>query len=143
MNKILSQAAGASLFRLRKMVEKDLLLMGIFLRTEGVYVIHCELYHEEDVGFEHAETVSHYITFNAGTGALYLYPEVLVVTNDDREDLVGFFGTLEQAPFLLKMNYTEQANKWARRVAVIDDGSELYGSLPLAPMADSKRQRLQ
>ena len=48
----------------------------VFSLPHGVFMIHCWIYHWEDVDFEYAEGVSHYITYNADTRCLTLYPEV-------------------------------------------------------------------
>lgn len=52
--------------------------VDVFKKKEGVYIIHSLYFHQEDVGFSHAEPIHHYIVYNAGTRVLFLYPEVQV-----------------------------------------------------------------
>lgn len=51
-------------------------LRDLFYRTHGVFGIHCKVYHREDVDFEFAEGIPHYMTFNADTRYLNIYPHV-------------------------------------------------------------------
>lgn len=48
----------------------------VFRMTAGVFAISVSIYHEEDMGIEGAEPIGHYVAYNAGTRALFLYPEV-------------------------------------------------------------------
>ena len=69
-----SQGLG-SLFVLRRPV-RDLLVAHIFLATTGCFVIHCLYYHVEDMNEFGAQSIPHYIVYNADTRALFLYPQV-------------------------------------------------------------------
>ena len=42
----------------------------------GFYGIFCMHYHAEDIDFECAEGIPHFISYNAGTRVLNTYPEV-------------------------------------------------------------------
>ena len=48
----------------------------VFRMTAGVFAISVSIYHWEDMGIEGAEPIGHYVAYNAGTRALFLYPEV-------------------------------------------------------------------
>jgi hypothetical protein len=62
------------------------MLMHVFQRTSGVYIIACMHFHDEDIGQAGAEGIPHYITYNAGTGLLFLYPEVSAANRDRTRD---------------------------------------------------------
>ena len=44
----------------------------------------------------------HYIVYNAGTRVLFLYPEVVVVLDEDLEDIEGFLQKLQKPPYLIR-----------------------------------------
>ena len=51
----------------------------------GVYTIHAFHYHEDDIAFSRqSEAINHYITLNCDTGFVCLYPEVIVLNEDDK-----------------------------------------------------------
>ena len=106
-------------------------LADVFLQTEGIYGIECMHYHGEDIDWEHAEGIPHYVVLNAGTNAVFLYPEFVVRTEDDLVDIDGFFESLMEPPYLLKFKWWLPATKYARRLAIkLNPGHE---DLPLAP----------
>ena len=75
----------------------------VFKQTRGVFVMHINHYHEEDIdASRYAEAIPHYITYNAGTRLLQTYPEVLILDDDEVNDPSILMGKLEKPPFLLK-----------------------------------------
>ena len=98
----------------------------------GVFGISCELFHHEDVDHSDAEGVPHYVSFNAGTGLLHLYPDVMIVLQEDRDNLGVFFRRLAAPPFCLKFATSRSANRSARRLSFICS-DPLCLQLPLAP----------
>ena len=66
----------ASAFSLRKPLVPH--IGDIFNLQSGVFVIHCAVTHKEDYDWEFAETVPHYIVYNAGTRVLFLAPPMAV-----------------------------------------------------------------
>lgn len=93
-----------NLFRLRKLDYDILRIPDIFKVPNGVYIIHCFHYHEEDIEFEEdVEGIPHYIVYNAGTRVLHTNPEVLVLEDKDIEDVYAFVEKLKQKPYLLKL----------------------------------------
>jgi len=45
----------------------------------------------------------HYAAFNAGTRLLFLYPEFLIVSESDIQDLPAFIHSLWDEPFLVRI----------------------------------------
>ena len=91
----------ASAFSLRRPLVPH--IDDIFNLQSGVFVIHCAVTHKEDYDWEFAETVPHYIVYNAGTRVLFLYPEVVVVMDDDLRDLSRLFAKLKKPPYCIRM----------------------------------------
>ena len=78
----------------------------------GVLTIHCFHYHEEDIDHpEHGGGIDHYITFNLDTGYICLYPEVIIFTDEDAQDMDTFFKKLERPPYLLKFHADLDASR--------------------------------
>ena len=75
---------------------------AVFLQPDGVFIIHCAVTHKEDYDWGCADTVPHYIVYNAGTRVLFLYPEVVVVLDEDLEDIEGFLQKLQKPPYLIR-----------------------------------------
>ena len=82
MNVLLQQCTGAGKWfvLLKPWLHRQLAVSDVFQLRHGVYVIHSYYFHPEDanVHFSEApEAIDHYIVYNAGTRALFLYPEVI------------------------------------------------------------------
>ena len=77
-------------FRFRKPLLRD--VCDVFRQSYGIFLIHCEVVHAEDFELEDrlTESVPHYIVYNAGTRVLFLYPEVLVIKDEDIHDVVTY-----------------------------------------------------
>ena len=73
----------------------------VFTQTSGVYLLSADVTHAEDADCEYAELIPHYVVYNAGTRVLFLNPEVVVVTDRDVEDILGFVSRLRQAPYFV------------------------------------------
>jgi hypothetical protein len=86
----------------------------VFLQQEGIYAIHGYTFDKEDE--EHgvvgrfgkeaeatAETIPHYALYNAGINLLQLLPEVVVVTQEDKDDLPTFINGLRKVPNLFQV----------------------------------------
>ena len=65
-------------FRLCKWQKRDnnRRAIDVFTMKDGIYIIHTLYFHPEDVEYDDAELIHHYVTYNAGTRTLFLYPEV-------------------------------------------------------------------
>ena len=103
----------------------------------GSYGIEARLYHFEDINYDDSEGVPHYVMLNAGTGLMCCYPEVLIVTDEDRANLGAFFTKLVAAPFFMKFNVGGRANDSARRLNFICSNTRCR-ELPLAPALQHK-----
>ncbi|KAL1527146.1 hypothetical protein AB1Y20_015828 [Prymnesium parvum] len=88
--------------------------VDVFLKTEGVYIIHSNYFHPEDVDFDDAEAIPHYIVYNAGTRVLFLYPEVVVLEDEDIADIPAFVLKLRNVPFQTRL--ISDKGSYARRV---------------------------
>ena len=117
------------------LVSIDLLaLQHVCFTFSGVFSIHCYHFHEEDIEYyKTSEAISHYITFNADTGYISLYPEVIVLLEEDKLDLDTFFSKLSASPYLLKFKVDDHATKLVRRWVV--EGS-LFNSEQLTHATD-------
>jgi hypothetical protein len=71
-----SSGLGQQFFVHKLKVPAGTRLKDVFLRPHGVYGIHCSFYHHEDIDFEFAEGIPHYMTYNADTRYLNVYPHV-------------------------------------------------------------------
>lgn len=92
-------------------------MADVFHQPSGVYLIHCGVTHAEDYDWEFAETVPHLIVFNAGTRVLFMYPEVVVVLEEDVRDIKRFFSKLQEPPFLIRLPPCQHpARRWVRQV---------------------------
>lgn len=78
LNEVLKGSEGLGRnFILTKWLKRERLAASdVFKMTDGIYIIHSYYYHPEDVDVEGAEAINHYITYNAGTRMLFLFPEV-------------------------------------------------------------------
>ena len=65
----------ANLARVRPCVRAC--IASVFAATEGIFIIGCLHFHDEDVLCSYAEGIPHYVVYHAGTRVLFLYPEVL------------------------------------------------------------------
>jgi hypothetical protein len=52
-------------------------IASVFAATEGIFIIGCLHFHDEDVLCSYAEGIPHYVVYHAGTRVLFLYPEVM------------------------------------------------------------------
>ena len=95
------QRHGASTWQLRRCRHLER-ASDIFLQDAGVFLISCDWYHVEDCDWELAEGVPHYAAYNAGTGLLCMYPECIVVLDEDKQDLSAFFKKLTHPPYQMK-----------------------------------------
>ena len=66
-------------FTLSKVLRRIATVLDVFNQSFGIYVIHCFHYNAEDIDYpDEAESIPHYICYNAATRLLQLYPEVCV-----------------------------------------------------------------
>ena len=94
-------------------------LEDVFTQKIGVFCIECKHYHAEDIDHpDESEGIPHYVMLNAGTGMLYTYPEMLVLTDDDRRDLDTFFKQLKAPPYLLLFERRSSVKVLTRQVFV-------------------------
>ena len=64
-------------FTLGKVLRRMETVLDVFAQSFGIYVIHCFHFNDEDIDFpQEAESIPHYICYNAATRLLQLYPEV-------------------------------------------------------------------
>ena len=84
----------------------------------GIYIIHAYHGHEEDFDdvpwseMTADAVVHHYVVYNAGRRILYLYPEVLLLEDDDfagsiTDEMSGirrFLSRLERKPYQIRLN---------------------------------------
>jgi hypothetical protein len=104
----------------------------VLLADRGVYALHAEHYHAEDMDYEDAEGIPHYVAVNMSTRVMCLYPEILCIMEHDREDLESFYEKLRAPPFLLRLPpLHHSANKFVRRLAF--EVCEGAAQLPLCP----------
>ena len=112
-------------FELRKHgVDFDEVLQ-VFRKTSGVYLIHAGVTHTEDFDCSWAETVDHYVVYNAGTRVLFLNPEVVVVQDSDLDDLEAFVKTLSQKPYYIRL-YRGAPRRHMRRLWLARARAHLY-----------------
>ena len=140
-------------FILTKWLKRERLAASdVFKMTDGINIIHTYYYHPGDVDVEDAEAINHYITYNAGTRMLFLFPEVrayahihmlarshtlstftqvLVLEDSDIEDIPAFVAKLRQVPFQTRIN--TDAGSFVRKVRrlFVHNRKEAL-SLPLA-----------
>ena len=90
---------------------------SVFLQTRGIYLIHAYVTHEEDYEWDDVELIDHLIVYNAGTRVLFLYPEVVVLKQEDLEDIGTFVASLREPPYLLRLP-VGSCRRWVRRVFV-------------------------
>ena len=94
-------------------------LEDLFTQKIGVFAIQCAHYHAEDIDYpDESEGIPHYIMLNAGTGLMYTYPEMLVLTDEDRHDLDAFFEQLKAPPYLLLFERRSPVKVLTRQVFV-------------------------
>lgn len=110
----------------------------IFTATSGIYLIHCWHYHPEDIvmvapnGTPSAEVegISHYISYNAGTRLLQIYPEMLVLEQADVRDPSALLARLREHPYLVALDTRpNSAKRWVRQL-MVKVASPLAASLP-------------
>ena len=105
-------------FRLRKLLLRD--ICDVFRQSSGIFLIHCEVVHAEDYELEddqHTESVPHYIVYNAGTRVLFLYPEVLVIKDEDIQDVRAFLARIRKPPYLVRVASGDgSARQWVRQI---------------------------
>ena len=87
-------------FSLRKPLVNS--YVDVFREREGIYIMHASITHSEDYDWVWADTVPHCMVFNAGTRVLFLYPEVVVVKDEDLADLKKFLEKLQAPPYLIR-----------------------------------------
>jgi hypothetical protein len=75
VDRFATSAGLGNLFTLRK-TKKHATVADIFKATTGIFMIHCMHFHKEDMGEYGAESIAHYVVYNADTRVLFLYPEV-------------------------------------------------------------------
>ena len=102
-------------FRLRKLLLRD--VCDVFRQSSGIFLIHCEVVHAEDFDVEDCESVPHYIVYNAGTRVLFLYPEVLVILDEDIQDVPAFLARIREPPYLVRVASGDgTARQWVRQI---------------------------
>lgn len=126
----------------------------VFKMTDGIYIIHSYYYHPEDEDVDYAEAINHYVTYNAGTRMLFLFPEVsivlvlaqllclihsaaslepqvMVLEQEDIDDIPAFIAKLRAVPFQTRIN--TDAGSFVRKVRrlFVHNSSEAL-ALPLA-----------
>ena len=107
----------------------------IFLQDSGVFLTTCDWYDVEDCDWELApEAVPHYAAYNAGTGLLCMYPECVVVLEEDKQDLRAFFEKLKRPPYQMGFPTARGTETQVRQLFV----SRKAATLP--PCAPSLRE---
>ena len=104
-------------FRLRKLLLRD--ICDVFRQSSGIFLIHCGVVHAEDFELEDrlTESVPHYIVYNAGTRVLFLYPEVLVIKDEDIQDVPAFLARIREPPYLVRVASGDgTARQWVRQI---------------------------
>ena len=108
-------------FRLRKLLLRD--VCDVFRQSSGIFLIHCGVVHAEDFELEDrlTESVPHYIVYNAGTRVLFLYPclypEVLVIKDEDIQDVPAFLARIREPPYLIRVASGDgTARQWVRQI---------------------------
>ena len=115
--KQLSAMLASGPFRLRKPLLAD--VCDVFRQSYGIFLIHCEVVHAEDFEVEDGltESVPHYIVYNAGTRVLFLYPEVLVILDEDIQDVPAFLARIREPPYLVRVASGDgTARQWVRQI---------------------------
>ena len=113
--KQLSDMLASGPFRLRKPLLAD--VCDVFRQSLGIFLIHCEVVHAEDFDVEDCESVPHYIVYNAGTRVLFLYPEVLVIKDEDIQDVPAFLARIREPPYLVRVASGEGTpRRWVRQI---------------------------
>ena len=121
---------------------------AVFRKSAGIFFISAAVFHAEDVDFDGAESIKHYIVYNAGTRVLYLYPEVLVLHQNDVDNVDIFLKTLLAPPYLTKVLDTPGSfTRYVRRLFVLqhEDSRKLPLSHPdhVVTKTDQNREKLQ
>ena len=93
----------------------------VFTMTSGIFIITCTWFHYEDWDCQYAEGIAHYIAYNAGTGLLMLYPEVIIVLDSDRQDMQGFLKKLECPPYQVQFRTTSDSYSDVRQLYIRAD----------------------
>lgn len=139
MNEMMESSLGLGKnFVLAKWLKHERLAASdVFKMTDGIYIIHSYYYHPEDEDVDDAEAINHYITYNAGTRMLFLFPEVscvlalalmlchfhfatclelqvMVLEQEDIDDIPAFIAKLRAVPFQTRIN--TDAGSFVRRV---------------------------
>ena len=115
--KQLSEMLESGPFRFRKPLLRD--VCDVFRQSSGIFLIHCEVVHAEDFELEDrlTESVPHYIVYNAGTRVLFLYPEVLVILDEDIQDVPAFLARIREPPYLVRVASGDgTARQWVRQI---------------------------
>jgi hypothetical protein len=89
----------------------------VFTQPRGVYIIHCRWYHHEDWEDDHAEGIDHYVTYNAGTRLLQMYPEAMVLAQADVDDTPALLKALAAPPYQLRF-HAKDGGRLCRRLAL-------------------------
>ena len=106
----------AQSFILRKLPARIERTPDVFRETSGVYIIHARHYHADDLVDTAGEHIKHYITYHAGTRLLYLYPEAIVLEDEDLLDIPAFL-TRIKVPFQIELDVGPgSAHRWVRQL---------------------------
>jgi hypothetical protein len=85
-----------------KTAMRELSTMDVFLLSRGVVLLSCHMTNPR-VTAKFGKTF-HYCAYHCATRVLLLYPEVLVVKDEDIKDLTAFHQTLLAPPFELRFS---------------------------------------
>ena len=80
-------------------------IYDLFKVQFGMFVIFCYVYHNEDIDVPQKDTegVPHYIVWNATIGLLQLYPETIVLEDEDRHSPSAIADLLAQDPNYIRL----------------------------------------
>ena len=97
---------------------------------------------DADVPVEETEVVKHYIMFNASQRLLQLFPEIMVVTQEDLDDMPRFLDMLNTPPYqmrLVKAPGHRNANAVVRQLSIRTSGRNSWNQTAMVPvLADPK-----
>lgn len=107
----------------------------VFKQPSGVYIIHCRWYHHEEWDWEHAEGIDHYVTYNAGTRLLQMYPEAMVLDQADVDNKPALLEALAAPPYQLRF-HAKDGGRLCRRLALRVSHTDALATMALPLIKD-------
>ena len=86
---------------------------------------------------EQTEAIKHYITYNASQRLLQLYPEIMVLTQEDLDDLPTFLRMLAQPPYQIRIAKAmghRMGNALVRQLGIRMAGRDLWNKTAMVPV---------